>query len=140
MMPAGGALFGPGSPVKPAEGSTLVFIGGRWEATATEVFTLAQNTAATNIPNASFPLGVCRGGQLDYVITRGAAITRKGTLQIAGDSASPSVSDSAASVGAAGITWSAVVSGSSVQVQIATDNVVATPIRLRWLMARWTEP
>jgi hypothetical protein len=106
----------------------------------TGTFTLAHNTAATDVTGALFAIATYRGATLDYVITRGSAITRKGTLQIAGDSTSPSVSDTAASVGAAGITWSAVVSGGNIQVQIATDNSVATSIRIRWELNRWLEP
>lgn len=106
----------------------------------TGTFTLAHNTTATDVTGALFALATYRGAQLDYVITRGSAITRKGTLQIAGDSTSPSVSDTAASVGSAGITWSAVASGGNIQVKIATDNSLATGIRMRWELTRWLEP
>jgi hypothetical protein len=133
---------------KPRLGQTLVCKDGRTLAvdfvTAipgdSGTFTLPENTAATDVPGAKFTLAAYRGAQFDYVITRGSAITRKGTLHIAGDSAAPSVNDTAAAVGAAGITWSAVVSGGDIQIKIATDNSVATPIRLRWSMTRWTEP
>ena len=133
---------------KPRLGQTLVCKDGRTLVvdfvTAlpgdSGTFTLAQNIAATDVPGARFAIAAYRGATLDYVITRGSAITRKGTLQIAGDSTAPSVSDTAASVGAAGITWSAVVSGGNVQIQIATDNSVATAIRLRWELSRLLEP
>ncbi len=103
-------------------------------------FTLAENTAATAVPSAAFVLGVHRGAQLNYILTRGAGVVRKGTLQVAGDSTAPSVSDTAAAVGAAGITWSATVAGGVVQIAIATDNVLAIPIRLRWELEQWREP
>ncbi|MEY2855622.1 MAG: hypothetical protein RL030_2754 [Pseudomonadota bacterium] len=103
-------------------------------------FVLPHNTAATAIDQAMFVLGTHRGGQLNYVLTRGSGIVRKGTVHIAGDASAPSVSDTAAAVGSAGITWSATASGSVVQLKIATDNSVAVSIRVRWELELWREP
>lgn len=106
----------------------------------TGVHTQAENTAATDVTDALFALATYSGAQLDYVLTRGAGIVRKGTLQIAGDASAPSVSDVAAAVGAAGVTWSAIVASGNVQLQIAVDNSIATGIRLRWELNPWLVP
>ena len=106
----------------------------------TGVYTQTYNTAATDVTSALFDNATYSGAQLDYVITRGSGIVRKGTLQIAGDATSPSVADTAAAVGASGITWSAIVSGGNAQVQIAVDNSIATGIRVRWELNRWLVP
>jgi hypothetical protein len=139
MFPASANL-----PTKPEEGSVWTFIGGVWKPAGvselSSVFTLPENTSATEVTGAEFSLAKYRGGEMSYVITRGSGICRKGVLQIAGDASSPSVSDSATSVGAAGITWSVATTADLVKVKIATDNSVAVPIRLRFVLSKWSEP
>lgn len=103
-------------------------------------FVLAHNVAATPVPGVAFVLGTFRAAQLHYTLTRGSGITRVGILQIAGDSSAPSVSDTAAAVGAAGITWSATIADGVVQANLAVDNSEAIGIRLRWECLLWREP
>lgn len=86
----------------------------------------AANTAATAVTNASFTVGTYQGMFIDYVLTRGAGISKTGTLTINGDSAAPAVTDSTqgAIVGAPGITWTVTVLASVVTLKLAVDNSV----------------
>ncbi|MBA3708125.1 MAG: hypothetical protein H0W83_04795 [Planctomycetes bacterium] len=104
------------------------------------IYVQAQNTAATTVPGAGFSLLNHQGASIDYVLTRGAGVVRKGRMEIAGDSAAPSVADSGTSVGVPGITWSVVVSGNAVSVQLAVDNVIASAVRIRFRVSRLKVP
>lgn len=92
----------------------------------------AQNTAATSIPRLGITLAAHLGLVVDFVISRGAGRVRTGTLHLAGDAAAPSLTEAATSVGSLGITWSAIAAGGVNQIQLAVDNAVAVPVRLRW--------
>lgn len=105
------ADFGPGTGVEVTSGTS---------------YQQAANTAATAVTGLSFAVATYQGLVVDYVLTRGAGVSKTGQLVVNGDSAAPTITDSTqgAVTGAPGITWTVTVSTGVVTVKLAVDNTI----------------